>query len=136
MTPTGATTARPEEDHAPLRAGRPSSGTGPGCPYDAGMDETTAWLTLGGTVFLVIALLGGTWQWRRDTRRRAGSYERRYGGDPDRLLAQVGPDERDALRRVRRLQGDEAAAMRMRRVDRSLPFEAFLAAVRRLDDVA
>lgn len=91
------------------------------------------WLSAGGAVFALFAVVGGLWQMRREGRRRASVYAGRWGGDPRAVVEAAGPDERDVLRRLRRRGGDEAAAIRLRRVDKDVPFDDLLAAVRLLD---
>lgn len=90
------------------------------------------WLAGGGAVFTVIAVIAAVFFWRREKRRRARVFAERYGSDLQAILAAAGPDECDVLIRMRRTHGDEGAAIRLRRVDKDLPFEVLLAAVRTL----
>ena len=91
------------------------------------------WLAAGGGVFLIAATLGAVWRLRGDARRREQHFERLYGGDVAQILRAAGPDELAVLRTVHREQGVHAAALRMRRIDRGLPFERLLQAARTLE---
>ncbi len=96
------------------------------------MGTPEIWLAAGGVVFLAAAALGAVWRLRGDAARRERRFAEHYGGDVARILQAAGPDEVDALRAIRRHQGDHAAAIRLRRVDRNLPFERLLEAARTL----
>lgn len=96
------------------------------------MESASIWLVAGGVVFAVIAAVLGARAWHRERARRARVFAERYGGDHAAVLAAAGPDECDVLVRLRRTHGDEGAAIRLRRVDKDLPFDELLTAVRTL----
>lgn len=91
------------------------------------------WLAAGGAVFLLAAVLGAVWRVRADAARRERRFARHYGGDVAEILRAAGPDEVAVLRAIRREHGEHAAAIRLRRVDKDLPFERLVEAARTLD---
>lgn len=96
------------------------------------MDTPSFGYVASGLLFTALAVAGAWWQWRREMRQRRTVFQRRFGGDVTEILRAAGPDEREVLRTIRREQGEHAAAIRLRRVDRDLPFESLVAAVRTL----